>query len=211
MRSLTVAALLAAITTFVAALALRAPDATISVLAVAAVAVLTTWLAVLHSTEDESGLALSSPAAAVTLVLVGRRSAALLLPIIAAQVLGAVLGGLAALGLDDQLGGSLVWSEPKRVSTGVVIAVLAILAAWVLLAIDGGEHAAWSALPPVLAGAALGVGLAVALNPAAVLGLATAGLLSWTTAGIAAGSGFVASAVGAYAITVVTPSEPLGE
>lgn len=206
MRSLTVAALLAAITTFVAALALRAPDATLAVLAVAAVAVLTTWLAVLHSTDDESGIALTSPAAAVTLALVGRRPAALLLPIIAAQVVGAVLGGLAALGLDDELGGSLVWSEPTRVATGVVVAVLAILAAWVLLAIDGGEHPAWAAVPSLLAGASLGVGLAVALNPAAVLGLATAGLLSWTTAGIVAGVGVIASAVGAYAIALVTPS-----
>ena len=207
MRSLTVAALLAAITTFVAALALRAPDATLAVLAVAAVAVLTTWVATLHTTEDESGLALTSPAAAVTLSLVGRRPAGFLLPLIAAQVLGAVIGGLAALGLDDRLGGSLVWTEPTRVVTGVVVAVLAILAAWVLLAIDGGEHAAWAAVPPVIAGASLGVGLAVALNPAAVLGLATAGLVSWTTAGIVAGAGLIASAVGAYAITLVTPPE----
>jgi hypothetical protein len=207
MRSLTVAALLAAITTFVAALALRAPDATLAVLAVAAVGVLTTWVATLHTTEEESGLALSSPAAAVTLSLVGRRSAGFLLPIIAAQVVGAVLGGLAALGLDDRLGGSLVWSEPTRVVAGVVVAVLAILAAWVHLAIDGGEHAAWAAVPPVIAGASFGVGLAVALNPAAVLGLATAGLLSWTTAGIIAGAGIVASAVGAFAITLVTPAE----
>jgi hypothetical protein len=207
MRSLTVAALLAAITTFVAALALRAPDATLAVLAVAAVVVLTTWIAALHTTEDESGIALTSPAAAVTLTLVGRRSPTFLLPLIAAQVVGAILGGLAALGLDDRLGGSLVWSEPTRVVTGVVITVLAILAAWVLLAIDGGEHAAWAAVPPVLAGASLGVGLAVALNPAAVLGLATAGLVPWSIAGIAAGAGLIASAIGAYAITLVTPPE----
>ena len=207
MRSLTVAALLAAITTFVAALALRAPDATLAVLAVAAVTVLTTWVATLHTTEEESGIALTSPAAAVTLTLVGRRSPTFLLPLIAAQVVGSIFGGLAALGLDNRLGGSLVWSEPTRVVSGVVIAVLAILAAWVLLAIDGGEHAAWAAVPPVLAGASLGVGLAVALNPAAVLGLATAGLVSWTIAGIAAGAGLVASAVGAYAITLVTPPE----
>ena len=207
MRSLTVAALLAAITTFIAALALRAPDATLAVLAVAAVAGLTTWVATLHTTEDESGLALSSPAAAVTLALVARSGAGFLLPIIAAQVVGAVLGGLAALGLEDRLGGSLVWAEPTRVVTGVVVAVLAILAAWVLLAVDGGEHAAWAAVPPVIAGASLGVGLAVALNPAAVLGLATAGLLSWTTAGIVAGAGIIASAAGAFAITLVTPAE----
>ena len=207
MRTLTVAAILSAITTFVAALALRAPDATLAVLAVAAVVVLTTWVAALHTTEEESGIALANPAAAVTLVLVGRRSGTFLLPLIAAQVVGAVVGGAAALGLDDRLGGSLVWAEPTRVVTGVVIAVLAILAAWVLLAIDGGEHSAWAAAPPLLAGASLGVGLAVALNPAAVLGLATAGLVSWTTAGIAAAAGLVAAAIGAYAITLVTPPD----
>lgn len=207
MRSLSVATILAAVTTFVAALALRAPDATLAVLAVAGVAVLTTWVAALSSTEDESGVALASPAAAVTLALIGRRSAGFLLPIIAAQVVGGVLGGLAALGLDEQLGGSLVWTEPTRMGTGVVVAVLAILAAWVVLAVDSGEHAAWAAVPPVFAGASLGVGLAAALNPAAVVGLATAGLLSWTTAGIAAVVALVASAVGAFAITAVTPGE----
>ncbi len=207
MRSLTVAALLAAITTFVAALALRAPDATVAVLAVGAVTVLTTWLAALHSTEEESGLALASPAAAVTLVLVGRSSTGFVLPIISAQVVGAVVGGFAALGLAGQLGGSLVWSDPTRLGTGVVVGVLAILGAWVVLAIDGGEHAAWAAVPPVLAGAALGVGLAAALSPAAVLGLAVAGLVSWTTAGIAAAAGVAGSAIGAYAISAVTPPE----
>ncbi len=207
MRSLTVAALLAAITTFVAALALRAPDATVSVLAVAAVTVLATWLASLHGTEEESGLALASPAAAVTLALVGRTSTAFLLPVVAAQVVGGVLGGLAALGLDDSLGGSLVWSEPTRVTTGVAVAVLTVLASWVVLAIDGGEHATWAAAGPLLAGASLGVGLAAALNPAALLGLATAGLVSWTTAGIAAGAGVVAAGIGAFAITLVTPPD----
>lgn len=205
MRSLTVAALLAAITTFVAALALRAPDATVSVLAVAAVTVLVMWLASLHGTEEESGLALASPAAAVTLALVGRSSTSFLLPVIAAQVVGGVLGGLAALGLDNSLGGTLLWSEPTRVTTGVVAAVLSLLAAWVVLAVDGGEHAVWAATGPLLAGASLGVGLAAALNPAVVLGLATAGLVSWTTAGIAAGVGVVAAIVGSYAIALVTP------
>lgn len=207
MRSLTVAAILAAITTFVAALALRAPDATLAVLAVAAVVVLTTWVAALHTTDDESGLALANPAAAVTLALVGRRSPTLLLPLIAAQVVGAILGGLAALGLDDLLGGSLVWSDPTYTATAIVVALLAVLAAWALLAVDGGESTAWAAVPPLLVGASLGIGMAVALNPAAVLGLATAGLVSWPTAGIAAAVGLVGSAIGAYAITLVTPPE----
>lgn len=207
MRSLSAAAILSALTTFVAALALRAPDATLAVIAVAAFVVLTTWIASLHTTDRESGLALLSPAAAVTLVLVGRRSTGLLLPLVAAQVVGAVGGGFAALGLEDELAGTLVWDDPSRIAAGIVVGVLSLIASWVLLALDSGETAGWSALPPVLAGATLGVGLAVALNPAAVLGLATAGLVSWSIAGIAAVAGLVGAAVGAYAMALVTPPE----
>jgi len=207
MRSLSAAAIFSALTTFVAAVALRAPDATVSVLAVAAVTVLVTWLASLHTTEDESGLALASPAAAVTLALVGRYPPAFLLPVLAAQLVGAVLGGLAALGLDDSLGGTLVWSDPTRVATGVVVAVLSVLLAWVVLVVDGGEHAAWAAASPMLAGATLGVGLAAALHPAAVLGLATAGIVSWTVAAIASVAGLLAAGIGAYAIALVTPAD----
>src|SRR4051794_19944678 len=102
MRALSVAAILAALTTFVAALALRAPDATIAVLAVAAMAVVVTWLAGLHSDDEESGLTLTSPAATLALSLVGRANRAMILPMIAAQVVGAVLGGLAANALDSR-------------------------------------------------------------------------------------------------------------
>ncbi|TXL62922.1 hypothetical protein [Aeromicrobium terrae] len=207
MRSLSAAAIISALTTFVAALALRAPDATLSVLAVAAFVALATWVASLHSTDDESGLALLSPAAALTLALVGRRSTGLLLPLVAAQVVGAVAGGFAALGLDDELTGTLVWDDPSRVATGVVVAVLALLASWLLLALDSGESPAWSAAPPLLSGASLGVPFAAALNPAVVLGLATADLISWEIAVIAAIAGLVGSAIGPYAITLVTPPE----
>jgi glycerol uptake facilitator-like aquaporin len=207
MRSLSAAAIISALTTFVAALALRAPDATLSVLAVGAFLALATWVSAMHSTDEESGLALLSPAAAVTLALVGRRSTALLLPLVAAQVVGAVAGGFAALGLEDELTGTLVWDDPTRVATGVVVAVLALLASWLLLALDSGESPAWSVAPPLLAGASLGVAFAAALNPAVVLGLATADLVSWEVAGIAAVAGLVGSAVGPYAIALVTPAE----
>jgi glycerol uptake facilitator-like aquaporin len=207
MRSLSAAAILSALTTFVAALALRAPDATLSVLAVAAFVTLATWVASFHGTDEESGLALISPAAAVTLALVGRRSTGLLLPLVAAQVVGAVAGGFAALGLEDDLAGTLVWDDPNRVATGVVVAVLALLASWLLLALDSGEPPAWSAAGPLLAGASLGVAFAAALNPAVVLGLATAGLISWEIAGIAAAAGLIGSAVGPYAMALVNPPD----
>lgn len=207
MRTLSAAAILAALTTFVAALALRAADAALSVVAVAAFIAFTAWIARLHSTDEESGLALISPAAAVALTLVGRRSPAMLLPLIAAQVLGAVIGGLAALGLDDRLGQTLVFAQPDKLVTGIVVGVLAIIGTWVLFAVDGSVHETYAAVPTLMTGASLPLGFTVALNPAAILGIATADLVPWSIALIAAGAALVGAAVGAYAMALVAPSE----
>ena len=208
MRTLAAAAILSAVTTFSAAVALRAPDATIAVAAVALVTAFITWLAALHSTEETSGLALASPAAAATLVAVRRTPASNLLPLLAAQIVGAVAAGFAAFALDRHLGGTLTWTDPSPVAVGVGVGFFGLIAAWVTLAIDGGENTAWTGIGPVASASALGVGLAAALNPAVVLGLATAGIIGWVTAGIAAVAGLVAAFVGAYVIGVLTPAEP---
>lgn len=207
MRTLSVAAILAALTTFVVALALRAPDATVAVLAVAAFTVFVTWLCRLHSTEEESGLALSSPAAVVALALAGRRKTATILPLIAAQTVGAVAGGFVALGLESRLGETLVFTQPGRLVTGVVIGVLAIIGAWVLFAVDGEVHEAYAAVPPILTGASLPLGLVGALNPATIVGVATAGLVPWDIALVAAGVALAGAAVGAFTMALVTPPE----
>lgn len=207
MRTLSVAAVLATLTTFVTALALRAADATMAVLAVAALAVLVTWIAGAHTTDEESGLALTSPAAVVALTLVGRRSPTMFLPLIAAQVLGAVIGGFAALGLDDKLGDTLVFTQPGLVVAGVVTGVLAVIGAWVLFAIDGEVHEAYAAVPPVLTGAMLPLGMVTALNPAAMLGVATAGLVPWDVALTASGAALIGAAVGAYTMSLLSPEE----
>lgn len=208
MRTLAAAAILSAVTTFSSALALRAPDATIAVAAVALVMALVTWLAALHSTDETSGLALANPAAAVTLLAVRRTPAAGLLPLLAAQIVGAVAAGFAALGLDSRLGGALTWSDPSPVAVGVGVAFVGLIVAWTVLVIDGGESAAWAGLGPVATASALGVGLAGAVNPAVVLGLATAGIVGWLTAGIAAVVGLVAAFAGAYLIGILTPKDP---
>jgi hypothetical protein len=208
MRTLAAAAIFSAVTTFSSALALRAPDATVAVAAVALVTAFVAWLAALHSTEKTSGLALASPASAVTLAAVRRMPASSLLPLFAAQVVGAVTAGFAALALDSQLGGALTWTDPSPIAVGVGVGFLGLLASWTVLAIDGGETAAWAGLGPVAIASALGVGLATALNPAVVVGLATAGILGWITAGVAAGAGLVAAFAGAYIIGVLTPPDP---
>ncbi len=207
MRTLAAAAIFSAVTTFSSALALRAPDAAVAVAAVALVTAFVTWLAALHSTEQTSGLALANPAAALTLAAVRRSPASNLLPLLAAQIAGAVAAGFVALGLDSHLGGALTWTDPSPVAVGVGVGCLGLLASWTVLAIDGGENTAWAALGPVASAAALGVGLAAALNPAVVVGLATAGIIGWITAGIAAGAGLVAAFVGAYVIGILTPAD----
>lgn len=207
MRKLVAAALFAALSTFVVALSLRAPDATVALLAVAGITVVVTWLAGQHSTEEESGLALANPASAVALTLVGRSSSATILPLIAAQLVGAVLGGFAALGLENKLGQTLIWSEPRLLATGIAVGVLGILATWLLFAIDSQLSEAYAAIPPLLAGASLPLSLGSALNPAVILGLATADLISWEVALVAALAGLVSAVIGAYTINVISPTD----
>ena len=110
-KPLALAAVASALTTAVAAWALRATDATTAVAAVAAVAVATAWLARFHDGPTGSGVALAGPVQLTALALVGRASAAGALPVVAAQVVGAVAAGAAVTALDLP-GGRLVWDDP---------------------------------------------------------------------------------------------------
>ncbi|KRC63981.1 hypothetical protein ASE12_03935 [Aeromicrobium sp. Root236] len=207
MRLLTMAAVLSALITLVSALALRAADATLAVAAVAAVAVLFTWYAQLHSTDERSALGLANPAAVLTLAVVGRRPWATILPALAAHTVGAVLGGLAALGLDDRLGDTLVFTQPGLVVAAVGAAVVGLIGAWTTLSVDGGGPEALSGIPAIVGGAVLPLGLLAVFQPAAVIGLATADLVPWDVALVAAGTTLLASIVGAYAVTALVPHE----
>lgn len=207
MRRYLTAAAFAAITTFVVAISLRAPEATAAIVAVAAITVAVTWLSMQHSTDEDSGLVLANPASAVAMTIVGRSGIDALLPLIASHLVGAVAGGLAALGLDRWLGDTLVWPTPGLVATGVVVLVVGTVATWLLFAIDAQVSEAYAGLPPLLLGAALPLSLTSALNPAVVVGLATAGLLPWGVAGVAAVAAVAASVVGAYTVAWVSSPE----
>ena len=207
MRLLSMAGLLSALLTLLSALALRAADATLAVAAVAAVAVLFTWYAQLHSNDERSTLGLANPAAVLTLAVVGRRPWATILPALAAHTVGAVLGGFAALALDDRLGDTLVFTQPGLVVAAVGAAIVGIIGAWATLSIDGGGSEALASVPAIVGGAVLPLGLLTAFQPAAVIGLATAGLVPWDVAVVAAGTTLVASLAGAYAVTVLVPHE----
>lgn len=206
-RSLSLAVLLSALTTLVAAMALRAADATLAVAAVAAVAVLFTWYARLHSTPEQSSIGLSNPAATLALGVVGRRSWVTVLPDVAAHVVGAVGAGLLALALDDQLGDTLVFTDPSLTLTAVGAALVGLVGAWTTLSVDGGGPEALAAVPAVVGGAILPLGLLAVFHPAAVLGLATAGLVPWDVALFAAGATLLGAVVGAFAATAIVPAD----
>lgn len=206
-RHLVFSAVASAVTTFVAAMALRAADATLAVVAVAAVAVLFTWFGQLHSSDEQSTLGLANPAAAVTLAVVGRHPWTTLLPIVAAHVVGAVLAGLAALGLEDRLGDTLVFGTPGLVLAGTGAVVVGLIGAWTTLAVDADGQHALVAVPALVGGAALPLGLLTSFQPAAVVGLATAGILPWDVALVAAASAAIASVVGALTVSVLVPRE----
>jgi glycerol uptake facilitator-like aquaporin len=206
-RFIFMATLLSALTTLVAAMALRAADATLAVAAVASVAVLFTWYAHLHSTQERSSVELANPASILVLAVVGRRSWATVLPAVAAHVVGAVLGGLLALALDDQLGDTLVYTEPGLTLAAVGAAVVGLIGAWTTLSIDGGGPEALAAVPVAVGGAVLPIGLLTAFHPAAAIGLATAGLLSWDVALVAAAASLGAGLVGAFAVSWLVPTD----
>ncbi|MCL8251042.1 hypothetical protein AERO_06560 [Aeromicrobium fastidiosum] len=206
-RHLLLATVVSAFTTFVAAMALRAADATLAVVAVAAVAVLFTWYAQLHSTDEQSSLGLANPAAAVTLAVVGRHPWSTLLPVVAAHVVGAVLAGLAAVGLEDRLGDTLVFGTPGLVLTGTGAAVVGLIGAWTTLAVDADGQPPVVAVPVLVGGAVLPLGLLTSFQPAAVVGLATAGILPWDVALVSVAAVLVASAVGAFAVSALVPAE----
>lgn len=203
MKPLALAAVASALTTSVAAWSLRATDPTTAVAAVAVVAVAVGWLARFHDTAEASGLALAGPVQLTSLTLVGRASAAGALPVVAAQVVGAVAAGagVTALGLP---GGSLVWDEPTLLAAGVLSVLVGVLVAWTTLAADTAGPA-WLALGPVPAAGLLGVGLAAAAQPAAVLGLATAGVVAWPVAVAVSVGALVGAVVGTFVVSWVSP------
>lgn len=206
MRLLTLSAAMSALLTVVTAAALRASDPVLTVLAASAVTVLLTWYARLHADDDHPAIGLVNPASATTLAAVGRRSWSTLLPTWTAHVVGAVLGGVAALGLGDRWGDPLLFDADDLVIAGVGAAVVGLVGAWATLALDASGPDALAAVPVVVAGGVLPLGLIGAFSPSVVLGLAAADLLAWDVALVAAGSGLLAAAVGGWIVGLLLPA-----
>ena len=205
MRIVLLGGISSALITATAVVGLRAADATLTVAAVAATTALIAWFATLHTTEESSGLTAASPLAAVALGVVGRAPWAGFLPLVAAQAVAAVAVGAGAAALDGELGPTVVTADPGLLTAGLVGALVGLVTAWVVLALDGGGPSALMVVPPVLAGAGGPVGLVLVFHPTALAGLATAGVLPWDAVGVAAVAGLLAAAAGSWAITWMVP------
>ena len=179
MRLLALSAAMSALLTVVTAAALRASDPVLAVLAASAVTVLLTWYARLHADDDHPALGLVNPASATTLAAVGRRSWSTLLPTWTAHVVGAVLGGVAALGLGDRWGDPLLFDADDLVIAGVGAAVVGLVGAWATLALDASGPDALAAVPVVVAGGVLPLG-----TPRRLLAVGRPGTRSSRSAGV---------------------------
>ncbi|RYJ07101.1 MAG: hypothetical protein EON52_02990 [Actinomycetales bacterium] len=133
----------------------------------------------------------------------GRAPVRIAFAIFTAQVVGAVVGGLGLLALDSD--GTLVWSEPSLVATGVLAAVVGLLGGWTTLAVEGGQPLAWSAAAPLVAGALLGPALAATASAGPLVGLGVAGLVPWDIALVAAGAALAGTVLGVFSTSLISP------
>jgi len=165
-------------------------------------------LAVL-TVDTRFGIGGIDPAWSLILLLRGRISVGDLLPLWAAQAVGAVaLGALARWVVDDLRQWSIV-EQPGIAPAAVVVALVALVGAWVALAVDGRRAPAPAAgLPALAASAALPPTFAAAANPAALFALGVAGVAEWDYVffvTLAAFGGAVAGALTAPLLLVTQP------
>ncbi len=205
MRTLFSALLQGAAVTVAALAALRATDPVLAVAVVAAVTVMLTWFASLSSSEEASGLDVVGTLPGLSLAIVGRTAWGSLLPVLAAQAVVAVALGAAASALDGELGPTLVVGTPTLVLAGLVAALAGIATAWATLAVDGGAPVALASVPALLAGGTGPLALLVAFHPAALLGVATAGLLPWDATAVAAVAAVLGTVIGTYTVSALLP------
>lgn len=205
-RRLFLAGIVSALATLVGALSVRASGVVLAVGSIAAVTVLATWLCSLHSTDEESGLALANPAWALGLTLTRRFSPAFLVPVVATQIIGAVIAGAAVLGLQSQLPDQIIWSQPNYTAAVAIAIVLGILGIWILFGIDQQLSEPYAAIGPLLAGGVLPIGLASVLNPAVMLGMAIAGILSWPISILVMVAVFAGTIAGTLLGPVISPA-----
>ena len=117
------------------------------------------------------------PAWSLTLLVQRRLSPVELLPLWAAQGVGALVGGLAGRELLDRLPQQVPVEVPDGVAAVALVGVAALLGSW-LVATDAPRPTL--GLPTLAASAAVPAAVTGALNPGVLVAVGLTGLASWT-------------------------------
>jgi glycerol uptake facilitator-like aquaporin len=186
----------------VAVLSVRAQDAALAGLGLAA----TIGLLAILTRATPATVGSVDPAWTLALLLRGRIRPADLLPTWAAQAVGAVAAGALAGWIVDDLRQWSIIDQPEVVPAAIVVALVALAGAWTATAAatDRAPVAACG-LPAVGAAAALPPTFAAAANPAALFALGVSGVAEWEYVFFTTLAGFGGAVVGSL-VAAATPS-----
>jgi aquaporin Z len=153
------------------------------------------------------GLGVLDPAWTLALLLRGRLGVADLLPLWAAQAVGALVFGALGRWVVDDLRQWSVIDQPDLAPAAVVVALVALVGSWVVVAVDAGRAPAAAAGLPALGGAAaLPPPFAAAANPAALFALGVAGIADWEYVFFVTVAAFAGAVVGALTSPILEPT-----
>jgi glycerol uptake facilitator-like aquaporin len=184
-------------------LSVRAQDPALAGVGLAAAVAVMAILTV----DTRFGVGVLDPAWALSLMVRGRLRVGDLLPLWAAQAVGAVAFGALARWLVDDLGQWSIIEQPDIAPAAVVVAIVAFVGAWVAVAVDARRApAAAAGLPALGASAALPPTFAAAANPAALFALGVAGVAEWEYVFFVTVAAFAGAVLGALTTSVLEPT-----
>lgn len=208
MRLVILAAIWSFVLTIGAVAALAAEHAVLAVLALAALAAIVAWFAAQHTDEAFAGGSITGSAATLSLTVTGRSPAGWLLPLIAAQVVGAVAAGGLARTFPEAWTPTLAWREPEWTTAVALGLFIGLLGGWLVVFIDGYLSEGLAAAPVLLGGGFLGLGYALVFHPATLIGLALAGATTWSTSLAAAVAALAGAVFAGLSVGWLVPSDP---
>ena len=153
------------------------------------------------------GVGVLDPAWSLALMVRGRVRVGDLLPLWAAQAVGAVAFGALARWVVDDLRQWSIIEQPDIAPAAVVVAVVAFVGTWVALAVDARRApAAATGLPALGVSAALPPTFAAAANPAALFALGVAGVAEWEYVFFVTLAAFAGAVLGALTGPILEPT-----
>jgi hypothetical protein len=187
----------------IAVLSVRAQDPALAGVGLAAAVAVMAILTV----DTRFGVGVLDPAWSLSLMIRGRLRVGDLLPIWAAQAVGALAFGALARWLVDDLRQWSIIEQPDIVAAAVVVAIVAFVGSWLAVAVDARRApAAAAGLPALGVGAALPPTFAAAANPAALFALGVAGVAEWEYVFFVAVAAFAGAVLGALATPILEPA-----